>query len=299
MYSTNTKKSFPVYRIVFLLCVVGLGIYILYANKGGNEEVNQEFTLLPPSPLDSAYEIEGETVLLTQGKGSGERATVEIIENPIYGDINSDGEDDVSILLSRTLDGSTEKYITVAVRYSGGYLGLNALTLSPLPIETVAIKDELVIVTHRESDSYVYEYFVLRGATLERVGLEEREEMLRGIYTLRDDALYIALCSGVEYVVDPGSQALAALRAIYLERERTSMLKEGGVYMLFAGIIGSPKGVDSQNIGTSTEAVSESGSGVYISSILTTPQNGSCPIEPKYEEQKQESASTTPLTETS
>lgn len=88
-------------------------------------------------PLNASYEVEGVTITLTNGRsempieeGSATVIATEIFGEPIYGDIDGDGDEDAGVLIKQEPGGTgTFYYVAATINEDGSYEGTNALLL--------------------------------------------------------------------------------------------------------------------------------------------------------------------------
>jgi len=107
-----------------------------------------EFTSCPEDYKNIAYEIEGQSVKLTNGISG----TTRYFGNEIVGDLNGDGTGDIAFLLTQNPGGSgTFYYVAVALKTTDGYQGTNALFLGDrIAPQTTEIRNEEVIVNYAD-----------------------------------------------------------------------------------------------------------------------------------------------------
>lgn len=88
-------------------------------------------------PLNASYEVEGVKITLTNGRsempieeGSATIIATEIFGEPVYGDIDGDGDEDAGVLIKQEPGGTgTFYYVAAAINDDGNYEGTNALLL--------------------------------------------------------------------------------------------------------------------------------------------------------------------------
>jgi hypothetical protein len=309
----NLKKILSI--VVFLVFGIVL-IYILYIGKntlGRNGQDSSLISQLPQSPLEASYLIEGNEIQFEEGtsrvKIGEDTITLEVAQDPIYGDMSGDGVEDAVLLITYSKNNEPRTYyVALALKDTDGYLGMNAVPLHTDGGEPqeIQIQDEVLVVTYTLSEftddgdgmqgDRLYEYLTLVGITLQHVGpLEERDEIERGVFTYTDDTKTFMTCTGSRYQISPNSRARAVLEAIYLERTRYSGADKNEVYVVLAGHVGGSADVSAEEVreepdisvgGPSAEAGTEevadetprfvSGSNFLVSTILSAPKEGSC-----------------------
>jgi hypothetical protein len=307
----NSKK---IVSIVTIVIFAGVLAYILYVGKTivGKD---QDFSLvsnIPQSPYNASFQIEDTEVQLQEGKttftGEEGDVAVEVVQDPVYGDMNGDSVDDALLLMRYTKDSAPSLYyVALALAVPDGYLGMNAV---PLHVESVPqvlyVQDEVLMVAHtvpERSDAEkdvqqteMFEYITLVGTTLRSVGpLEEHDIIERGFLTYTTTAKIFTTCAGLQYHIAPDSQARAALEAIFLERTRYSGIEDNKVYVVLAGHTSDSPGIvaeeategsddlpevfESENVEEQSEEESLdfiSGSVFTVRTILSAPKQGDC-----------------------
>lgn len=89
------------------------------------------------SPLNATYVIDGRNIILINGESeieaepdSAMKITTSIFGEPVYGDINKDGQDDAAVFIVQNPGGSgTFYYVAAALNENGVYRGTNAIHL--------------------------------------------------------------------------------------------------------------------------------------------------------------------------
>lgn len=134
---------------------------------------------------NTAYEIEGEPILLKNGTfeteaapGSAEKVTTEYFGNEVSGDFNNDGTQDTAFLLTQSGGGTgVFYYVVVALNTADGYVGTNGIALGDriAPQSGEWRNGELIInyADRTASESYaddptlgVSKYFKVQGRQL-------------------------------------------------------------------------------------------------------------------------------------
>lgn len=105
------------------------------------------------SPQNTAYLFDGEPVLLQNGRaereaapGSATRVKTEILGEPVYGDLDGDGDEDAAVLIRQDPGGSGRfLFLAAALRDRDGWRGLNSVLLGDrVSPSGVAIRDGVV-----------------------------------------------------------------------------------------------------------------------------------------------------------
>ena len=111
------------------------------------------------SPLEATYTIKGVDYALKDGKiekeivpGSASKEVVRIFGEPVYGDLDADGDADAVMYIQQDMGGSgTFYYAAVAVNDDGNYKGTNAMFLGDrIAPQTVEIHDGRAVVNFAE-----------------------------------------------------------------------------------------------------------------------------------------------------
>jgi hypothetical protein len=133
-----------------VLLVYGLVTNYLFEIKSTVIEENGEEAVAKPDVFSSTFVINEEEFALVNGKaeieivpGAASREVVRIFGEPIYGDLDSDGDNDAAVLLEYTTGGSgTFYYAVLAMQESDSYRTTNTLLLGDrIAPQTVAIED--------------------------------------------------------------------------------------------------------------------------------------------------------------
>jgi heat shock protein HslJ len=123
-----------------LLVLIVVGVYLLVTRDSWVPQLVESIVSSEArsyDPLNTTYIVDGEAVRLTGGvmtrevaPGSASVETFRVFGEPSYGDIDTDGDDDAVLLLTRDGGGSgTFFYATVAVNLDGQYTGTDAILL--------------------------------------------------------------------------------------------------------------------------------------------------------------------------
>ncbi len=118
----------------------------------------------PPSadgvdPLNATYRIDGREVRLVNGRAVESvapsvktKTKIVVCGQPVYGDLDGDGQRDAALLLVLDPGGSGTFYYAAAARYENGtYRGTNAVFLGDrIAPQEVAIRDGILEVSYAE-----------------------------------------------------------------------------------------------------------------------------------------------------
>lgn len=143
-----TKIILIVLGLIFLILILAgiiTGIYDSLFNKG-----DPVISININDPLNMTYNVSGENFTLINGKaendittGSAIKNTLRIFGEPVYEDLNNDGQKDAAILLQNEPGGSgTFYYAVLAINNKGIYKATNSLLLGDrIAPQTVEIHD--------------------------------------------------------------------------------------------------------------------------------------------------------------
>jgi hypothetical protein len=115
-----------------------------------------------PDVLDASFVIDGKKFALVDGKaevasgpGSAVKETVSIFGEPVYADLDSDGDDDVAVLLVHNGGGSgTFYYAALVMRDGTVYKATNAMYLGDrIAPQTVEVRDGRAVFNYAERRS--------------------------------------------------------------------------------------------------------------------------------------------------
>jgi heat shock protein HslJ len=121
------------------------------------------------NPENATYMIEGETIALQDGSfskkaapGSATMISVSIHGDPIYGDVDGDGDEDAVLVLVRDPGGSgTFYYSALAVNTDSGYTGTDAILLGDrIMPQSIRIEDrraKVDFLTRNVDESFAVE----------------------------------------------------------------------------------------------------------------------------------------------
>jgi len=152
----KTIKSITFWVVAIVAIFVILGVYKFNFN-------NTEDTSNPKSMLKDVknltYNVGGETFNLIGGiavneiiPNSATKNTLSIFGEPVYGDLNGDGQKDAAIILVNNPGGSgTFYYAVLAIDGNGRYKATNAILLGDrVAPQTVEIHDGVAVFNYAE-----------------------------------------------------------------------------------------------------------------------------------------------------
>ena len=183
----NPKKSD---KWIFGLLIAGsifLVCFGIYANSMMKRNLdNENKTVTTTSVKDATYLIEGQPVTLVNGlseiniPNSASKQTTRYFGNEVVGDLNGDGKEDTTFILTQDGGGSgIFYYVAVALAGDSGYHGLNAILLGDrISPQTTEFQNGEIIVNYADrkpSESFsvapsigVSKYFkVINGELME------------------------------------------------------------------------------------------------------------------------------------
>lgn len=177
-------KNFVIF-IIFIL-VIGIGIGFIIAKQLPNEEnnivVQEDF-----NPMNATYVIENQSITLTNGlsnkeivPGSSSKIETKKWNEPIIGDLNNDGTDDATFILTQESGGSgIFYYVVVAIndQVDKKIIGTNVILLGDrIAPQNMSIENGVILVNYadRKKDEPmttspsigISKYFVLDGILL-------------------------------------------------------------------------------------------------------------------------------------
>lgn len=166
--------------ILLVVAVIGLGIYMFFGQRDAATF----------DPLNTTYYIDGQSVILVDGKseveaapGSASKTTTMIFGEPVMGDLSGDGNADAAIFLTQSSGGSgTFYYAAAAIRGMDGNMarGTNTIFLGDrIAPQNIEIKNGKMIANYADRDIRepmtaspsigVSKYFVYDGTALKEV----------------------------------------------------------------------------------------------------------------------------------
>ena len=124
-------KIFIEFLAVF--CIICATVSMAMGGDNPADPLDQYAT----DPLNATYLIEGQAVRLSAGyselpaaPGSAMKSRTAVWGQPVYGDMNDDGDTDAAVLLTHDPGGSgTFYYVAAAINVNGRYQGTNAVLL--------------------------------------------------------------------------------------------------------------------------------------------------------------------------
>lgn len=162
-------------KIIYALCIAALAAIAIFITQldyieTSVEEVGKapdtvlETPVVTSTPGTIAYTIDGAVYALTNGlytaptaPGSASVTTVRLFGEPVYGDLDADGDEDAAVLLTYSADGSgTFFYAAIARKAGDTYTSTNALFLGDrIAPQTIEMHDGRAVYNYavrKESD---------------------------------------------------------------------------------------------------------------------------------------------------
>ncbi len=211
-------------------------------------------------PLSARYTIEGQEIALTDGRhemqaapGSATRITTAVFDTPVYGDLDGDGDDDVTLFLVYQPGGSgTFYYVAAALNEDDNYVGTNAVLLGDrIAPQTLSLRNGVVITTYadrRLEESMTTPptiakstYLTLDDGNLKPMRpLAEGEQVFEGWVTIGHEVRSFVPCSENEdHWLLGSSPALAEILAAY-HQALPNAKPYTPLFMILAGNVAEP-----------------------------------------------------------
>src|SRR6185437_1787599 len=172
------KKKYAVWMLAIVaVLVLSAAIYFDWA-RGGKQPVAFD-------PLNATYAIDGQPVVLVNGKasvpaapGAASMVTTSAFGEPVMGDLNGDGTQDAALMLVQDSGGSgTFYYAAAALHVTTGTQGTNAVFLGDrIAPQNIEIQNGEIIANYADRKPGepmtdqpsvgVSKYLMLQGNTL-------------------------------------------------------------------------------------------------------------------------------------
>ncbi len=152
----KTIKSVTFWAVAIVAMFAIMGVYKF--NLTDSDDMNNPKSMLK-DVKNLTYNVGGETFNLIGGSAvneivpnSSSKNTLSIFGDPVYGDLNSDNQNDAAIILVNTLGGSgTFYYAVLAIDGNGKYKATNAILLGDrVAPQTVEIHDGIAVFNYAE-----------------------------------------------------------------------------------------------------------------------------------------------------
>lgn len=235
--------------VIIIVCAVifvsALGWFLIMVGgemAGDQNMLTEEVEVAPPvpvtNPLDAKYIVDGVAVTLKDGysetgiiPGAVSKMITESFGEPVFGDLDGDGDDDALLFLTQTLGGSgTFFFAVVAINERGEFRGTEAVFLGDrISPQTLEIRNGVAIVNYADrkpEDSMVVrpsvgksKYLLLKGKILEEVVSPGKgESVFFGYWVFGHEVRSFTPCgrNEPEYWVMGDSPAIGDLKETYL-----------------------------------------------------------------------------------
>jgi len=157
----ETMSALPIAETVAMSMVVIPRAGIQFIRAGDQRILVSDGAGIPSAtdPLNAAYIIEGKEIHLHNGRfeteaapGSATKIRTAVFAEPVYGDMDGDGDEDAVLLLTQDPGGSgTFYYIAVAVNQSDGYRGTHAKLLGDrIAPQNITVRNGFITATYAD-----------------------------------------------------------------------------------------------------------------------------------------------------
>ena len=243
-------------RIIVLLMV----IIIFSACAGSGENTTDSSNASISDPLNTTYTIEDQTIKLINGRfesqaapGSATMIQASVVDRPVYGDLDRDGDDDAVVVIVYDSGGTgTFYYIAAAVNHKGVFSGTGGYLLGDrIAVQNVEIRSQMVVVKY--SDRRPQEPMSAPpsvGTTIQLVFADgqlihvkqdaAREQVLEGWVTIGHEVRSFLPCAGkIDHWIVGHSPALEEIITAY-QQALPGARPYTPLFMSLAGSITSP-----------------------------------------------------------
>lgn len=207
-------------------------------------------------PLNAAYLIEGQRIMLSDGKaerpvlpGSAEQFETRVFGSPERGDLDGDGDEDAAlVLLHRTGGTGTFYYVAAAIQGPEGLFGTRAVLLGDrVAIQSIRIRNGMVLANYadrRATESMATapgvgqtKYLTLRdGDLVAAPAFDDGVQLLEGWVTLGHEVSEFRPCDVREPLwLDRGDPAFDSLQTAYTAALPADAQAYTPVFMSLAG----------------------------------------------------------------
>ena len=154
----ETRSAMPIEeRVAMAMAVIPrTGVRFI---KAGDERIPVASLTLSGDPLNATYTIEGKEVRLIDGHdekqaapGSATKIKTWVFGQPVYGDLNDNGQEDVALFLAHDPGGSgTFYYVAAALCADGEYRGTNGVLLGDrVALQNILIRNGVVVASYAD-----------------------------------------------------------------------------------------------------------------------------------------------------
>lgn len=139
--------------VIIVIVVIGVVLFINYDNKNVSAPVSNN-----SSVLNNSYTVDNHIFNLVNGKAeiatpnSSSKNTLSIFGEPVYGDLDKDGDNDAALMLVNNPGGSgTFYYAVLAINNNGSYVATNTMLLGDrIAPQTINIQDGRAVYNFAE-----------------------------------------------------------------------------------------------------------------------------------------------------
>jgi hypothetical protein len=238
-------------------------------------------------PLNISYEIDGIETMLVDGRaeeeiapGSASKKITQVFGEPVYGDVDGDGDDDALLLITQSSGGTgTFYYMVVALKEDTGYVSTDPIFVGDrIAPQTIAIQGGLAVANFadRESDEAMTDdpsvmrslYAVVEesGEVFALPSLDTGEQVMQGYLVIGAEVREFRLCDETSYWIEGDSPANSALQEVYDDSRENSV----PYTPLYATVIASIEDSPSEGFGETYEYA------VDVRELVATDPAGSC-----------------------
>lgn len=146
-------------KIVFIILIIaiGLNIYLIYQSMTQKSDITIEQKIIA-DPKNATYQIEGENFTLANGislnqiPNSASKIVTQYFGNEVRADLNNDGINDVTFLLTQNSGGSgTFYYVVVLLSQGNNFIGTSAILLGDrIAPQTTEFQNGEIIVNYAD-----------------------------------------------------------------------------------------------------------------------------------------------------
>lgn len=142
-------------KIFAALCALSAAVTSVTGGSNASDRLNHDAT----DPFNATYRIEGRALSLMDGRselpaapGSAIKTRTVVMGQPVYGDMDGDGDEDAVLLLTHDPGGSgTFYYFAVAINANGRYQGTNAVLLGDrIAPMSIGLRNGAVVVNYAD-----------------------------------------------------------------------------------------------------------------------------------------------------
>jgi len=219
--------------IIVLVLVVIFGLYFYFTAEPVVKEEKPVATNIDPQ--NTSYIIDGKTIPLKDGRyeevlmpTSVTKIEVAIFGEPIYSDLDGDGDDDASLYLTYNAGGSeTFYYLAVSINNDNTYIGTEAMLLGDrIAPQNINVSHEIVMANYADKNidepmttspsvgKTLYAY--IKDAQLVQIFVSgTNESVYFGNLMYGNEARTFTTCQGEEYWIVGTNEYLGHIQDLY------------------------------------------------------------------------------------